>query len=508
MPIDDAPLSDSDPSPRAKGAEYALAALGTGVAVLAGFVAEYWLGRTDLSSIFMLAVLVVASRTRTGPAVLTAALCFLAYNFFFIEPRYTFFIDAWQSVAQVSLFLAAALLAGRLASRLAMQVQALRIAHRHASARRDLAQRLANAADEAAVLEAADAMVHRHLDADVWLRPHGETASEIHALRRVGAEDESWRWAATAEEHGWWFLPLLASGRTLGAIGLKRRQRADAPDEAWRALAREMTDDIGAALARVRWVGDLQRERMANETERLRSVLLSSVSHDLRTPLASIIGAAGSLENYGAAMDETDRRDLLETIRIEGERLNRYVQNLLDMTRLGHGELTLHRDWIGVDELVGSAIGRLQRYRPDARFETAIDAALAPVWVHPALIEQALFNVIENAVKFSPSGEAVRVEAQRQDERVRIDVIDRGPGIREDERQRVFEMFYSAEPIDSHGRRSGDRGRDGTGLGLAICRGMIGAHGGEVQALPGDDGRGTRIRIEFPTIAPPSESDA
>lgn len=524
MPNDEAPRYDNPAAPRPRPTDYGLAALGSGLAVLAGFVAEHWLGRADPSSIFMLAVLIVAARTRTGPALLTATLCFLAYNFFFIEPRYTFYIDARQSVVQVSLFLAAALIAGRLASRLAMQVRALNAAHRYANARRDLAQRLSTAADADAVIEAASAMLRRHLDAEAWLRPEepnteernaGETnAIESAALRRIGAENASWRWAETTEEHGWWFLPLRAAGRTFGALGLKRMDSDDAPDEAWRALAREMADDIAAALARVRLVGDLQRERVANETERLRSALLSSVSHDLRTPLASIIGAAGSLENYGAAMDADDRRALLDTIRSEGERLDRYVQNLLDMTRLGHGELVLHRDWIGVDELVGSAIARLQRYRPDARFETAIDAALAPVWVHPALLEQALFNVIENAAKFSPPGEPIRIEAQRIDERVRIDVIDRGPGIREDERQRIFEMFYSADPgqdSEDNGRGlggSGDRGRDGTGLGLAICRGMVGAHGGDVQALPGDDGRGTRIRIEFPTIAPPEEEDA
>lgn len=535
MPNDEAPRSDRPAAPRPRPTDYALAALGSGLAVLVGFVAEQWLGRTDPSSIFMLAVLIVAARTRTGPALLTAALCFLAYNFFFIEPRYTFYIDARQSVAQVSLFLTAALIAGRLASRLAMQVRALNAAHRHANARRDLAQRLSAAADADAVIDAASAMLRRHLDTEAWLRLTGTHAGETNgvesrtsetnatesvALRRVGAENASWRWVETTEEHGWWFLPLRAAGRTFGTLGLKRLDGDDAPDDAWRALAREMTDDIAAALARVRLVGDLQRERVANETERLRSALLSSVSHDLRTPLASIIGAAGSLENYGAAMDETDRRALLDTIRSEGERLDRYVQNLLDMTRLGHGELVLHRDWIGVDELIGSAIRRLQRYRPDIRFETAIDATLdsacAPVWVHPALIEQALFNVIENAAKFSPPDEPIRIEAQRIDERVRIDVIDRGPGIREDERQRIFEMFYSADPARSGDEaapsRVGDRGREGTGLGLAICRGMVGAHGGDVRALPGDDGRGTRMRIEFPTVAPTppthSEDDA
>jgi two-component system sensor histidine kinase KdpD len=264
-----------------------------------------------------------------------------------------------------------------------------------------------------------------------------------------------------------------------------------------------MVDDVAQAIVRTRLVEDLEAARVSGETERLRSALLSSVSHDLRSPLSSIIGAASSLESYGAAMGADDRRDLLDTIRIEGERLDRYIQNLLDMTRLGHGGLSLNRDWIGVDELIGSATTRLQRYQPNVRFDIAIAPGLRPIWVHPALIEQALFNVIENAAKFSPPGEAVGVDARMADDApgsgpgrtLRIDVRDRGPGIPEDERKRIFDMFYSVE--------RGDRGREGTGLGLTICRGMIGAHGGEVEALPGADGRGTTIRITLPLLEPP-----
>jgi two-component system sensor histidine kinase KdpD len=256
-----------------------------------------------------------------------------------------------------------------------------------------------------------------------------------------------------------------------------------------------MTFDIAEAIRRARLVSALQDARVVGETERLRSALLSSVSHDLRTPLASIIGAAGSLESYGDAMGAADRHALLDTIRLEGERLDRYIQNLLDMTRLGHGGLAINRDWIGVDELLGSAVGRLQRYQPAARFELDIAPGLRPLWVHPALVEQALFNVIENAARFSPAGEPVAIRARDDDEgALRIDVADRGPGIPEEERKRVFDMFFSVE--------RGDRGRQGTGLGLAITQGMIGAHGGSVEALPGADGRGTTIRIVLPRLEP------
>ncbi|HTM70983.1 MAG TPA: ATP-binding protein, partial [Luteimonas sp.] len=229
---------------------------------------------------------------------------------------------------------------------------------------------------------------------------------------------------------------------------------------------------------------------------RLRSALLSSVSHDLRSPLAAILGAAGTLDAYGGEMGAADHHALLDTIRLEGERLDRYIQNLLDMTRLGHGGMTLRRDWIGIDELVGSAVARLARYQGGVEVVIRVPAGLAPVWVHPALVEQAVFNVIENAARFSPPGEAVVVEARDADGAVQVDVMDRGPGIPADERRRIFDMFYSVE--------RGDRGsgRQGTGLGLAIAQGMVGAHGGSVEALPGDHGRGTRIRITLPRMMP------
>jgi two-component system sensor histidine kinase KdpD len=462
---------------------YALAVAGAAVAVVVAALAERWIGPGDLSLVFMLAVIAVASRTHTGPAVLTAVLCFLAYNFFFIAPRYTLYIGAWQGVVTVALFLAAALLAGRMAATLAMQVQALRIANRHAQAREELAQRLAVAADEADVIAAAHAIFRQGLEADVWLR----LEQPAHA---AGPAREA------VEEHGWLFLPLQSPHGALGTIGLKRATHAPRLDETQQQLARSLADGIAQALQRVRLATQLQAERVTSETERLRSALLSSVSHDLRTPLAAIIGAADSLDSYGDAMAAPDRRELLSTIREEGERLDRYIQNLLDMTRLGHGELALNRDWIGVDELIGSAIGRLQRYQPDARFETNVAGDAGLIWVHPALVEQALFNVLENAARFSPPGEAIVIDARRlADAQLRIEVRDRGPGIPDDERRRIFDMFHTVS--------RGDRDRGGTGLGLAICRGMIGAHGGDVEALP-NPGGGTILRITLPLIEPAS----
>ena len=482
---------------------YPLAVVGALLAVGAAAAARRWLGLEDLSLVFMLAVLVVATRTSTGPAVLTAVLCFLAYNFFFIAPRYTFFIHAWQDVATVGLFLAAALLAGRLASQLAMQVHALRAANEAATIRQELGQRLAVAANADDVVRAADDIFRRRLDAHVWIRigQHALHAAEVEppalqVLRRIEDFARGPHHAETIEEHGWWFLPLFAPSSTIGVIGLKRHDASATLTESQRRLARAMADDIAQALLRTRLVADLESERIANETERLRNALLSSVSHDLRTPLAAIIGAAGSLDLYGDAMGPDDRHALLETVRSESERLDRHIQNLLDMTRLGHGTLTLNREWIGVDELIGSAVGRLHRYRPEANFSISVEPGVGAVWVQPGLVEQALVNVIENAVSYSPPDQPIGVDAREVDGQLEIDVSDRGPGIPEDERQRIFDMFYSVE--------RGDRSHHGTGLGLAICRGMIDAHGGTVEAHAGRGGTGTVIRMTLPLATPPA----
>ncbi|NUO76998.1 MAG: histidine kinase, partial [Lysobacter sp.] len=413
----------------------------------------------------------------------------------------------------VVLFLVAALVAGRLASKLRMQVLALRAANAHAIALQALGRQLAAAADLGQVTRAGRDALRASLGADAIVRIgepdwSGAQAPELSDKDRAAADwslrhrQPAGRYTDTLAGSDWWFLPL-ASGDPAGVIGLRFPSAVGRLGPEQRRLAEAMAEDIAQAAVRTRLVADLENARVSGETERLRSALLSSVSHDLRSPLAAIIGAASSLDSYGEAMSREDRHSLLDTVRVEGERLDRYIQNLLDMTRLGHGGLTLNRDWIGVDELIGSAVTRLQRYQPDARFEVRLEPELAPIWVHPALVEQALFNVLENAAKFSPAGAAVAVEARRVDGQLRIDVRDRGPGIPEDERKRIFDMFYSVSRGD---RGSGDRGRQGTGLGLAICQGMIGAHGGSVEALPGapdgDDRRGTTIRITLPPIEP------
>ncbi|KAB0549081.1 sensor histidine kinase KdpD [Pseudomonas argentinensis] len=473
------------------------------------WLAEQWVGLTDLSMIFIVAVVLVAARTRMSAAILAAILCFLAYNFFFIDPRYTLIIAAPWGITTVVLFLLTALVAGRLASQLRMQVLTLRAANTQASVLQHLGRQLSAAADLEQVLQAGRNTLERAFGATAMLQVGASQSSpsglQLAQLDRAAADwamshgQPAGRHTQTLAGAAWWFLPLLGNDRVIGVVGLQENTQQRQLSAENRRLAEAICTDIAQAALRTTLVAELETARVSNETERLRSALLSSVSHDLRSPLAAMLGSAGSLISYSAAMSEEDRLSLLQTIQQEGERLDRYIQNLLDMTRLGHEGLTLHRSWIGVDELVGSATGRLRRYRPQVLVELQLDADLPPLWVHPALVEQSLFNVLENAAKFSPPGESIQVFAREVDGYLQLDVQDRGPGIAEEERERIFDMFYSIE--------RGDCGKQGTGLGLTIAQGMIGAHGGSVSAFSGEGGQGTLIRLSIPLLEPDQSTE-
>ncbi|MEO7050462.1 MAG: sensor histidine kinase KdpD [Rhodanobacter sp.] len=485
----------------------------TGIAAAAfavAFVADHYLSVANLSQVFLTAVLVVAVRTRMAVAVYTAVLCFLGYNFFFAPPRYTLQIANADDVLAVVLFLVAALVCSRLATQLRRQLESLRAAQIRGRALLLLGQQLTTSADADGVRRVGAHALAKAVGAEVAMlvRDAGQLLQPVATAPRavsLTAQDlaaADWcerhaepagRFTDTLNGVACWMLPLGGDAQRQGVVALRFDLAAPAPDADARSLTLAMVQDIGRALERARLVDELEGARVQGETERLRNALLSSVSHDLRSPLASMIGAADTLVSYQSKLPQSERDELLQSILGEGQRLDRYIQNLLDMTRLGHGTLKLNRDWTDSAEIVGAAIGRLRKSFPDLRVDTQLPAEPPLLYVHPALIEQALFNILENAARFSPADEPVRVNVHVSEGFLLFDVSDRGPGIPEEERARVFDMFYSVA--------RGDRSARGTGLGLAICRGMIGAHGGSVVALPGD-GIGTIIRISLPLPAP------
>jgi two-component system sensor histidine kinase KdpD len=465
----------------------------------------------NISLVFLVAVLLVAVRSSLGPALACALLSFLAYDFLFVPPNFSLSIQRQEDVLTLLFFLLMAGLTGNLAARQRRQLQALREVQAETSALLELSRKLTAATDRQAVLAAAGQQLTFE-DLDISLLGRGaEGEWKIEAgLQRVLTEQEraaaDWSWkhdqpaglgTGTLPGGRWWWLPLSGEEGPLALLGVSPRQGAVLSAERRRLLS-ALGQPLAQALARAQLAQDLEAARLHGETEQLRSALLASVSHDLRTPLTAMRGSIDSLLALGDAISAADRLDLLEGTRDEAERLDRYIQNLLDMTRLGHGDLKLSRDWVAPGDIVASALQRLRPVLAPLQVRTALQADLPLLYAHAALIEQALVNVLENAARFSPANGELDIVAEADGQELRLAVSDQGPGIPEAERSRIFDMFYTAA--------RGDRGGQGTGLGLAICQGMIGAHGGRVTVADGPSGRGTTMTLHLP-LHPQPEPD-
>jgi two-component system sensor histidine kinase KdpD len=285
------------------------------------------------------------------------------------------------------------------------------------------------------------------------------------------------------------YQPLRVGERTYGVLGIRHPEPETLllPDQ--RQLLTTFAQQLAQALDRCRLIDVSLEAEMEIERERLRSSLLSGVSHDLRTPLAVITGAAESLLDPCRSTDETLRRELLETIRDEGQRLNRLVENLLHMTRLESGQAVVEKELHVPADVIGSALHRVRPYLGERPVTVTLGDDLPLVPMDAILIEQVLINLLENSAKYSASTAPIGVAARREGDRIRIEVDDRGRGLGPGEESRVFEKFFRGVLT-----KPGDRG---AGLGLAICRAIVTAHGGEIRAANRPDG-GARFWFTLP----------
>ena len=494
---------------------WAEALLAIAIASACSYAAERLFPVASLSVIYMTAVIVVASRRGLGPALAASLVGFLAYNFLFTEPRYSFQISRQGEFLTLGLFLVASLITGNLAARLRARIDAQSAIADRTNKLYDFSRRVAAAATADDVIWASVSHVASTLRCEaVLLRP--STAGELQVVGGFPPEDHleirdqsaaqfAWdkgepagRWSNTLPTARWFFLPLVSGERRLGVLGIAYaddRQFA----RTYRRLLDALVDQIALALERLRLTEDLSETRLATETDRLLTALLSSVSHDLRTPLVTIIGAAGSLVDT-PDLPLAARKDLAENIREEGERLDRYVQNLLDMTRIGHGALTLNLAPVDVGELIGAARHRLRAPLRGHVVSADLPVSLPMVLADEVLLEQVLVNILDNAAKYAPSGSTIVIAAQPNGARLDLSITDSGPGIPPADQARVFDMFYRVT--------EGDRQRAGTGLGLAICKGLVEAMGGTIRAESGragtasPDGTGTRMVLSLRAFNP------
>ena len=504
-----------DRRPDARSApDYVIAVAVVAAALALSLLVRPWLPLANLSLVFLLGVLWVSVRTSPLPALFAALLSALAYNFFLTEPNYSLRIRHTDELLTVGFFLLVGLIGGQVAARLRRQMLALRAANEQARVLLDLGRRLAGLPDLVEVQRETVRVLSEHLRlAVVLLVPgeegqplvlaaHTEPAPNLREKIRAAAD---WAYkhrrpcglqSTTQAELDWRLLPLGLEEECFGVVGVSYAGQPPPTSTELTALD-GLIAHATLAMARTRLADRLQQARLGEETERLRAALLSSVSHDLRTPLASMIGAASSLRALDQQLSAEDRDELLEAVLSEGERLDRYIQNLLDMTRLGHGTLKLERDWIGVDDILSAVLRRLRDALRGHRVIRDLEADLPLLYVHPALIEQALVNLLENAAKFSPADSEIVLTASREGDALKLTVSDQGSGIAEADRARIFDMFYTG--------RDGDRGKHGSGLGLTICNGMIGAHGGRVEVLDGPGGRGSTFVVWLPLVDAPAD---
>jgi two-component system sensor histidine kinase KdpD len=450
----------------------------------AGELLHGWLEHEALGMLFLAAVVACASVWGLVIALYAASLSFLCWNYFFIPPIGTFSIREPRDVIALFVFAGVAGATGWLASRVRDEAESAQ--GRIESLRRisSFARRLGEPAIEADLLPEVAALAGDIVSPAVVLLPEGEDLN-IRAAMPPSVDtmdDGSWaaaRWAyakgeqagrgtATLPSSAWRFLPMRTVRAKLGIVGVRPSTSLDQPDlQALQTLA----DQAGAAIERVRLAAAAARTEAQAETQKLRTALLNSLSHDLRTPLTGIRGAAGSLRTSWNSLDPAVRSDLLASIEQDTVRMTRFLSNIMEMTRLETGEVAPRLEPVAVEPLVQHA----SRHVPGLA-GTTLDGldTLPPVLADPALLEQVLVNLMENAVKYGPDGGLVTVAGRLSGGTVTLSVSDEGPGIPAGDLPHVFDSFYRA--------RREDRIVPGTGLGLAIARGLTEAMGGTIDA--------------------------
>ena len=485
-------------SPRAdRPGAYVTATLVVIATVGVAFVADKFVTHANLSLLFLTSVLIVSARTGLGPGLVASLLNFLVFNFFFTEPYYNLKGADDADVATLVFFLLMAAVTGNLAARIHREAVERRASLERTSNLYEFSRRMASAAGADAVLEALADHLARSIDRGVLVFV-AQDHSSLQLMTRAGPAPSisepdlqalwSRDYANMELRGGWYAIKLVTNEKAMGMVVF----RGDQVDSEQLELARSLCDQATIALSRTRLVSDLEEARLTAEAEQLRSVLLSSVSHDLRTPLASIIGSTTSLIEYGASISEENRRELLSTVVDEAKRLDRHIQNLLDMTRLDQGRLKLRRDWVDLRDIVFNAVDRVRDSLKGISVDIDIAQDVPLLWVQGALVEQVLVNILDNAIRFSPPDGRISISAVHSNGQVEAEVRDQGRGVSDIDKTRIFDMFYAS----NQSRRDH---RSGTGLGLAICRGIVAAHGGTTTVHDGKDGTGACIRIVLPS---------
>jgi two-component system sensor histidine kinase KdpD len=490
-----------------------LVAVALGLAV--GLIIQPRLGIENVDLVFLTAVVGVAVRYGLGPSLVASVAASLCYNFFFLPPIYTFTITDPTNVAAFIFFIIMAVIVSNVAARVRTQAVAAMGRARNTESLYAFSRKLASTGTLDDVLWATAYQTALMLKVRVVLLLPENGAIAVKSgyppedtLDAADLAAATWSWendkaagrgSDTLPGAKRLFLPMHTGRGPIGIVGIDGDKPGPllTPDQ--RRLLDALMDQAALAVERVRLVEDLDRAKRTAETDRLRSALLTSISHDLKTPLASVLGAAGALRSMSGSLDENEKADLIGTIIDEAERLNRFIANLLDMTKLESGAIVPNAALYDLGEIVGSALRRAGKILAQHRVVVELAKDLPMVAIDPVLFEQVLFNVLDNAAKYALAGTSIRIQSWRDRESVGLQIMDEGGGIPPVDLERIFDKFYRV--------RKADHVRAGTGLGLAISRGFVEAMNGTITAANRTDRAGAVFTITLPIPADTRQLD-
>jgi len=495
---------------------YLAALLAVAVALGFGALIWRWVGRVNIDLVFLTAVVAVAVRFGLWPSLFASIASAICYNAIFVAPYFRFTLADPTNFTAFGFFTLVALLVSNVAARGRTQAMAATERARTTESLYAFSRKLAGTAtlDDVLWATAYQAALMLKVRVVLLLPEHGTIAvkagyppedildsADLAAARWAWENDRAaGRGSDTLPGAKRLFLPMHTGRGAVGVMGIDSDKPGPlfTPDQ--RRLLDALRDQGALAIERVRLVEDMDRVERVAETERLRSALLTSISHDLKTPLAAVLGAAGTLRDLDKKLNDAEKADLLGTIIDESERLNRFIANLLDMTKLESGAVTPNIALHDLGEIVGSALRRASRILSHHSVELELASDLPMLELDAVLFEQVLFNVLDNAAKYAPANTTIRIQAWRGADTVTLRVIDEGSGIPAGDLEHIFDKFYRAQKTDQV--------RAGTGLGLAISRGFVEAMHGTIVAANRSDRSGAMFTINLPIPRQRQQLDA
>jgi two-component system sensor histidine kinase KdpD len=464
---------------------------------------RHWLGPASILMTYLLGVFWVASRYGRGPSIAASLLSAPLFAFYFAKPIFSFAIQDLENIIGLTVMIVVANVTGTLLEKSKLQTELARQREKRAGALYRFSRDLSDAQDHDTVACIAAEHIQSEFGvASILLNAGTDNRLQIRSsmLLPVPLKDLDFAEAQRTfenrqitQENRILYYSLKGSRAWQGILTMQATQPFPWQDSERAAFLDTFCHLIAQTLERLQLAAQAKEATVQAETEALRNALLSSISHDLRTPLTRIIGAANALIENDAEFASSERQDFNHIVLDEAQRMSELTGKLLDMARLSSGKIILHRDWNAIEEIVGSALNRLDKHLKDRPVRTLLPDSLPLLWIDAVLIEQVLVNLIENAIKYSPPGSPIDISGQVQDGYCCLTVADYGPGIAQGQETQIFDKFY---------RSVTESGQSGVGLGLALCKAIIETHGGIIQA-GNKAGKGAEFIMTLPLREPP-----